>query len=253
MQDINVMIEPVRAFLQQIGFYLPRIALAVLIVIGGWLLAKTLRFGAVRGLRAINFNVLTERAGFDGFLRQVGIQRDAADLFGMLVYGLVLLGALLIAFNGLGLTYVTDLLQRVVWFLPRVFVALLVLIFGAYFARFVGSSIRVYCQSVDMPDAELLGRLAQYAIMAFVILIALEQLAIGGDIVRHTFLILLAGVVLALALAFGLGGRAWAGALLERWWPTTHLDESRDGEGRTSSHLHPEHRRPAAGQREPSH
>jgi hypothetical protein len=42
---------------------------------------------------------------------------------------------------------------------------------------------------------------------------------IGGDIVRETFLILLAGVVFALALAFGLGGREWAAELLDRWWP----------------------------------
>jgi hypothetical protein len=55
--------------------------------------------------------------------------------------------------------------------------------------------------------------------MAFVIMIALRQLEVGGDIVELTFLVLLGGVVLALALAFGLGGKDWASALLERWWP----------------------------------
>jgi hypothetical protein len=55
--------------------------------------------------------------------------------------------------------------------------------------------------------------------MTFVVMIALSQVEIGGDIVQRTFLILLAGLVLALALAFGLGGREWAAALLERWWP----------------------------------
>jgi hypothetical protein len=47
----------------------------------------------------------------------------------------------------------------------------------------------------------------------------LDQMNVGGDIVRQSFLILLAGVVFALALAFGIGGRDWAAALLERWWP----------------------------------
>ena len=54
---------------------------------------------------------------------------------------------------------------------------------------------------------------------AGVVLIALDQMSIGGDIVRETFLIILAGVVFALALAFGLGGREWAAEFLERWWP----------------------------------
>jgi hypothetical protein len=219
MEKVDVMLEPIRAFLVQIGGYLPRIAVAIVVLIVGWLLAKALRFAAVRGLRAINFNVLTERAGIDGFLQQGGIQRDTTDVFGTVVHWLVLLGALVIAFNGLGLTYVTDLLTRVLLFLPRLLIALLVIVFGAYFARFVRGSVLSYCRACEMQDGELLGRLAQYAILVFVVLIALEELAIGGDIVRYSFLILLAGIVLALAIAFGLGGQKWAGELLQRWWP----------------------------------
>jgi hypothetical protein len=98
-------------------------------------------------------------------------------------------------------------------------VALLILAFGAYFARFVGNAVTAYCRNVHIQDADILGRLAQYAIIAFVVLIALDQVNVGGDIVRQTFLIVLAGLVFALALAFGLGGREWAAELLERWWP----------------------------------
>jgi hypothetical protein len=85
-----------------------------------------------------------------------------------------------------------------------VLVALLILAFGAYFARFVGNSVSAYFRNVHLQDADLLGNLARYAILAFVVLIALDQVNIGGDIVRETFLILLAGVVFALALGFGL-------------------------------------------------
>jgi hypothetical protein len=56
-------------------------------------------------------------------------------------------------------------------------------------------------------------------------MIALSQVEIGGDIVQRTFLILLGGVVFALALAFGLGGRNWAAAMLQRWWPQPRQDE----------------------------
>ena len=53
----------------------------------------------------------------------------------------MILAALIIAFNGLGLTYVTDLLGRVVLFVPKLIVALLILAFGSYFARFVGDAV----------------------------------------------------------------------------------------------------------------
>jgi len=219
MNRIEVMLEPLRVFLAQVVDFLPRLALALVILIAGWLLAKMVRFAIAKGLRKVNFHVVTERAGIDGFLRDGGIRMDATDILALLVYWIVILAALVVGFNMLGLAYVTDLLSRVLLFVPKVLVALLILAFGAYFAKFVGNAISVYFRNVHLQDADLLGNLARYAILAFVVLIALDQMNIGGDIVRETFLILLAGVVFALALAFGLGGRDWAAEFLDRWWP----------------------------------
>jgi hypothetical protein len=217
--QLDMLLEPLRVFLRQVGDLLPRLLLALLILIAGWLVAKAMRFAIIKGLRAVNFHVVTERAGLDGFLRDGGIESDTTEILGVLVYWLVILGALVVGFNTLGLAYVTDLLGRVILFVPKVMVALLILAFGAYFARFIGHAITAYCRNIHIQDAELLGKLAQYAIVTFVVLIALDQVNIGGDIVRQSFLIVLAGLVFALALAFGLGGRDWAAELLERWWP----------------------------------
>ena len=219
MDKIDVFIEPARAFLIQIGQFLPKLALALVVLVAGWMLAKLARFAVIKGLRTVNFNVLTERAGVDGFLEQGGIRTDTTGIFGALVYWLVIRAALVIAFNGLGLTYITDLLGIVVLFVPKVIVALLILAFGAYFARFIGDTVNTYCRNVGVRDGELLAKLAQYAIVAFVALIALDQVNVGGDIVRQSFLIILAGIVFALALAFGIGGQRWAADLLDRWWP----------------------------------
>ena len=217
--DVDMLLQPIRVFLNQLGDFVPRLALAVLVLIAGWLLAKFALFAVVRGLRAVNFNVLTERSGMDGFLKQGGMQGDTTGILGLLVYWLVILAALVIAFNGLGLTYITDLLGKVVLFVPKVIVALLILAFGAYFARFIRDTVTTYCKNIGVQDAELLGRLALYAILTFVVLIALDQVNVGGDIVRQSFLIMLAGVVFGLALAFGIGGQKRAAEMLERWWP----------------------------------
>lgn len=219
MDSVSIAIEPLRAFLVQVGAFLPRLGVALVVVAAGWLLAKALRFAAVKTLRRFNFHVLTGRAGLDAFLQQGGTERDTVDVFGLVVFWAVLLGALIVACNGLGLTQVTDLLGRVLLFLPRLLVGLLVLVFGLYFARFVAQSVRAWCRAEGVGDAELLARIAQYAIVAFVLLIAVDHLDIGGGLVQKTFLILLAGVVAALALAFGIGGRERAAALLERWFP----------------------------------
>ena len=228
MESFGIQIEPARLMLYQIGAFFPRLLIAVIVVIGGWMLAKVARFAVTKTLRAINFNVLTERSGMDNFLRQGGMSGDTTTIFGVLAYWLVILAALLIAFNGLGLTYITDLLGRVVWFVPNVFVALLVLAFGSYFARFIRDTVQIYCRNAKLQDAALLGRLAQYAILAFVVLIALDQIKVGGDIVRESFLIILGGVVFAVALAFGLGGKDWAQERIEHWWPRRAKDVLKD-------------------------
>lgn len=218
MDNFDMLLDPLRAMLAEIRVFGPRLLAALVVVAVGWVVAKAVKFTLTRALRAINFNVLTERAGTDNFLKQGGIEFDTVDIFGAIAYWAVVLFAATIAFNGMGLTYITDLLTRVVLFAPRLIVALLIIVLGSYFARFMHNSVTAYCRASGIQDAEVLGGLAQYAILIFVVLIALDQVQIGGDIIRQSFLIVLAGIVFALSLAFGLGGRHWAARMMERWW-----------------------------------
>ena len=227
MDNLDVMLVPLRGFLMEIGNFLPRLGVALAVLLIGWLLAKAFRFSVVKALRALNFHILTERAGIDGFLKQGGTEKDTTDWIGIIGYALVLLAALIIAFISLGLTQVTDLLGRVLLFVPRLLVALLVLVFGAYFSRFVANAVQRYFKAAGISDAEILGRLVRYAVLTFVLLLAIDHLDIGGGLIQKTFLILLAGVVFALALAFGLGARARAAELIERWFPRNNADRGR--------------------------
>jgi hypothetical protein len=225
MQSIDMLVDATRTFLHQIAAFLPRLLQALVVVVVGWLFAKAVRFAVDRALRAVNFNVLTERAGTDNFLKQAGMRGDTTTLFGIVAFWVVILATLIIAFDGLGLTYITDLLGRVVLFTPKLLIAMLIVVFGSYCARFVGNAVLSYCLDAQIPDADILGRVVRYLILTFVVMIALSQVEIGGDIVQRTFLIILAGVMLALALAFGLGGKNWAAAMLQRWWPQNGKDE----------------------------
>ena len=218
--DINTQLEPIRDIAKRVYDYLPNVAFALGWVVVFLVLARISRFAVRRGLRAINVHVVTERAGLDGFLKRGGLESDTIDIFAMIVYWLLIVVGLLLAFDVLGLSTVRDLLRQVVQYAPSLAAALLILTLGAYFAMFVGNTIAAYFRGIGTRDAELLGRMAQYVVIAFVVLMALEQLGLGGEIIKLSFLILLAGVVLALALAFGIGGQKWAANLLERWWPS---------------------------------
>lgn len=219
MESLNIAVEPLRALLFQAGAFLPRLGIALAVILGGWLLAKAARFAAVKTLRAFNVHVLTARSGVDDFLQQGGTRKDTADLFGLVVFWMVLLLALVVASSGLGLVQVTELLGRALLFLPRLLVAMGVLVLGMYFARFVGQSVLAWCREAGIGDGEVLSRIVRYAVATFVLLIVIDHVDLGGGLVQQTFLILLTGVVIALALAFGIGGRDRAAALIERWFP----------------------------------
>jgi hypothetical protein len=181
------------------------------------LIAKFLLFVVIKGLKLVNFGVVTEKAGIDTFLKQGGIAKTTSDILGILIYWLAILFTLLIAFETLGLTVVSDLFTQITLFVPNVIVAVIILAIGLYFARFVGDAVVAYSKNIGLEDAELLGRVSRYGIMVFVIVIALDQVDVADDIIRQTFFIVIAGVVLALALAFGLGGQKWAAGQLDKF------------------------------------
>ena len=216
-QQLSVIVESVKSFMVQLGEFLPKLIGAVIILVAGWFIAKFLAFLTVKGLKLVNFNVVTEKAGLDGFLKKGGIRKGTVDILGLLIYWLVILATLLIAFNSLGLTVVSELFSRITQFIPNVIVAVLILAIGMYFARFVADAVIAYGKNVGLQDVNLIGRLTHYAIVVFVVIIALGQMNIADRFLQPAFLILFGGIVVALALAFGLGGQKWAAGQLEKF------------------------------------
>ncbi len=216
MDQVSVYLEPVRYFLEKFGDFAPRLILAVIVLVAGWLLAKVFRGALVRALHLMKFNTLTEHSGINQFLDQGGVKHTAEGLLGLLMYWIVILITLLVASNVLGLAVVSELFSDILQFVPKVIVAVIILTIGLYFARFVSDILFAYAHNVGFEDAPLIARIARYAIVAFVVVVALGQVQIRTAILEEAFLILFGGVVLAFALAFGLGGRDFAASQLEK-------------------------------------
>jgi len=217
MDKVGEVFEPVTYFLYQLGHFLPKLGMAIIVLLVGWMLAKVLHAAVLRGLKYANFGELTAKAGIDKFLKQGGVKKNTSQILALLVYWLVMLATLLVASEVVQLDVVSALFNSITLFIPKVIVAVLILSIGFYFARIISEIIIAYGKNVGMKDAEIIGRVAQYAIMAFVIVIALGQMDIGNAILVPAFLILFGGVVFALSLAFGLGGQKWAASQFEKF------------------------------------
>jgi len=195
---------------------LPRVAGAILLLVAGWLAAKIVRRLAIRLLRFLRVDVLAEQAGMEDVLMRGEVRYTTVTILANLLYWFVLFASTVAALNVLGLRAADDLFHRIVLYVPNVFVALVVLIFGSVFARFVKVASFTYLSNIGVDGAELISAIAQVAVVIFVISVALEQLSIGGQVLVAAFQIVFGAVCLAFALAFGLGGRDWAAQVIER-------------------------------------
>jgi hypothetical protein len=218
MNQINVILESLKTFWTELGNFLPQLTAALLVLIIGWLIAKVLRRAFVKVLRLLRVDVAAEKSGVENFLLRGGVQFTTVTILGSLIYWLTLFMVLFAALNILGLQAAADIFNKIILYIPNVIVAIVVLIFGTMFAKFIQGISLTYLSNVGFEGAQLVSYLAQYAIVIFVVSIALEQLAIGGQVLVSAFQIAFGGLCLALALAFGLGGREWAARILEKMW-----------------------------------
>jgi hypothetical protein len=134
------------------------------------------------------------------------------------VYWLIMFTVILAALNSLGLQNASALFNKIILYVPNVIVAILVLMFGALFAKIVRAVTFTYLSNIGISGADVIGHIAQWAILLFVVSIALEQLSLGGQILVSAFQIGFGAICLALAIAFGLGGKDLAAHLLGKIW-----------------------------------
>lgn len=134
---------------------------------------------------------------------------------------------LVAAANVLGLTQVSELLNDVLLWIPNLIVAAIILLVAPLLARFVRGAIEVGAGEMGFSNAPLLGRIAEIAIIAFAVIIAINQIGIAANLVNILFIGVVAALALAFGLAFGLGGRDVAGQLTQNWYEQSQATAAR--------------------------
>lgn len=217
-EQFNHIVDSLRSFWAQFLVLLPKVLGSLALVVLGWLIAKAFRKGTVKILKMLRVDEMAERSGIEDFLLQGGVRYTTVTLMGNLVYWLILFTSILAVLNMLGLQVAAELFNKIILYIPNVIVAMIVLIFGTLFAKVIQGITFTYLNNIGISGAPIMGSIAQYAVLIFVVSLALEQLSIGGQILVSAFQIAFGALCLALALAFGLGGREWAAHVLEKLW-----------------------------------
>jgi len=211
----NLIVDPIREMLTKIMAYLPTLLGALIILIVGWIVAKAIKRIVDWVLKAVRFDTLADKSGISEILRKGDLKISAREVVSGIVYWLVVIMVLVMAVDALGLPKASDVLASLFAYVPKVIAALLVLVVAMFLASFVSGIVHTAAGNANLPKPEIFAGISRWAIIIFAVTISLEQLGIAPLLVTATFNIILGGICLALALAFGLGGKDAAARYLD--------------------------------------
>lgn len=215
-QQLDVFVASLTSFWTQLASFVPQLLAALLLLFVGWILANLARTGVIKLLDLLRFDSLADKTGIEAFLRQGHVDISLGRLIANLVYWVIIFIVIVTVANSLGLHLVAELFNKIVLYIPNVIVAILVLVFGILVARIINRLVFAYLNNIGVQGSLTISTLSEYAVIIFVVFVALEQLEIGTTLLTAAFQIGFGAIGLALALAFGLGGREWAASVIKR-------------------------------------
>jgi hypothetical protein len=212
----ELVVAALRGLGQKLSAILPGLlALATLVGLGAvlGLVARTI---VARLSRAFDFDARCRTWGIAPGLERAGIARAPSDLLGLLAFWSVFAVFAAMGIDALALPGAPRTTEMLVTVLPRFVAGALIVVIGWLAANFVGQAVLIAAVNTGIAEARILARAARWGVLLFAIATALTHVGIGRDMVMLAFAITFGGLVLALALAFGLGGRGLAREILER-------------------------------------
>ncbi len=195
---------------------LPALLAMLTLILLGAILGWIARAVVSRLARALGFDRLMERWALAPSLRRAGILRAPSDVLGLLCFWATFVLFASLGIDALGFQGAGSATGFLMAFLPPLFAAALIMVVGWLVANFLSQGLLIAAVNAGLPEARLLARAAHWAVLLFAGATALTHLGIGKEMVLVAFGIVFGGLVLSLALAFGLGGRGFARELLAR-------------------------------------
>lgn len=195
--------------------FLPKLIVAIIIFIVGWLIGAVVEKGISRLVASIKLDALLKQAGFESTLQSAGFRLDSGAFLGGLVKWFLVIVFLVAALDVVGLSQVNIFLSGVVLvYLPKVIVASVILLVASVLAHAVAKTVEGSAKAMHVVSARFLGMIAKWAIWIFAIIFALAELGIAAQFLAILFTGIVAMLALAGGLAFGLGGKEHATHLL---------------------------------------
>ena len=212
----QALLGPLELLGHQVLTVLPNVLAMGIILLGGLFTAWALGFFAERLFRVIGFDHLCDRLGMNAALLRGGVKTDPSRLVGRSIYWTVIVLASIAALGALNLTPINQFAQSLLAYVPHLVTAAVILLAGYFLSNFVSQAVLIAAVNAGLPPARLIAACSRWGIQVLAAAMALEQLGIAQHIVVVGFGITWGGIVLAGAIALGLGAADLSKEFLER-------------------------------------
>jgi mechanosensitive ion channel-like protein len=218
MDDIvrRIIVEPFQVFLDRLLMFLPSMLHALFILLAGIVVAIVARVIVSKLLQAVGLDKEAQKWGIVELLAKGGVKGSFSSLVGRLAFWLLLIMFILMSLDAVNVPERSTLFSRFFLYLPNILVAAAVITVGYIASSFLGKAVLVWAVNLNLGMAGFIAKVVKITVMFLALTMALEQLGIGSITVLILFSLLFGGLVLGLAIAFGLGGRDLAKDFLEK-------------------------------------
>ncbi|HLF17922.1 MAG TPA: hypothetical protein VI749_03395 [Candidatus Omnitrophota bacterium] len=207
MQYDTLILTPFREMMATVFSFIPTLLFALGILIVGTFLAHAVEHLIVRVFKQIEFDTVSDKMGLTKALHKGGLRRSPSSVIGCLSYWVLMVTVLISSVKALGITVASGLIDKILAYIPSVITGAVALMIGMLIAKFVGTLVYITAKNTDMPAPATLARVSKWAIVIYVSIIYLKEIGFVDLFVGAHYTIFIAGVVFALALAFGLAGK----------------------------------------------
>jgi small-conductance mechanosensitive channel len=209
-------LTPLREMFSTVLSFIPTLVSVFIILFLGYLLAKLLREVLQRLFKTMRLDKVADKLELPKMLHTGGVKHGVSHVLNGVVYLIVVLMFLIMALRVINIDTASDSIGIMLAYAAHVVSAVFMLIIGLIVAQVVGKIVYLVVANLEMPNPKLVERISRWAIVLYAARMCISELGFGYLLSGTEFRILFAGIVLALALAFGLGGRDAAAKYLSR-------------------------------------
>jgi hypothetical protein len=224
----RILREATNQIADQVANFLPGLLVALLLVLATVIVAVLVRALLVRALRGLEFDQWAERTGLVALVGRP-VATSPSNSLAQVVYWTILFMGLLVSLTALNATIPSQFALSVFEYIPNLLAGLLIFVVGTIAARFLARSVLIGAVNMGMQSARLLSLGVKWLVQLVAVAMTLDHLGIGRNVLLLAFGILFGGIVLAAALAVGLGARdAVKEALARQLHDPPHGDDTVD-------------------------